>query len=175
MKSLAQFIFEELNTYQVNDLEIKFDCFPNKEYIQFYLPDSYSEDNFLIYLGDCYFNDLPAAAKNAEKLFGKNASKIYDVYFEYDRYEKGVESKGDFIDWQKDKDTNHDPENEEFAFVQVKDLKYVIKFESFELNAEDSENIPEALKTIFTPCNANETNKFALGIKFNEKNITYTE
>jgi hypothetical protein len=175
MKSLVQYINESFETFKVKDLVVKYNCRPNDEFIQFYIPESYSEDNFMIYLGDLFFNELPASDKFSEDEFGKNASKIYDVYFEYDRYEKGVESTGDFIDWRKDLDTNHDnnDENEEFNFVQVKGLRYVISFDEFELKDEDSSDIDEALSLIFNATNANDNNKYPLEITFDEKNISY--
>lgn len=173
MKSLVQYINESFDTFRVKDLVVKYNCRPDDEFIQFYIPESYSEDNFIIYLGDLFFNELPASDKFSEDEFGKNASNIYDVYFEYDRYEKGVESTGDFIDWHKDIDKNHDTDNEEFNFVQVKGLRYVISFDEFDLKDEDSSDIDETLSKIFTATNANDNNKYPLEITFDEKNISY--
>jgi hypothetical protein len=177
MKSIKQFILESYDTFRVKDLTVKYKCYPEDEYIQFYVPETYSEDDFIIYLGDKYFNELPASDKFNEKYFGINKRNIYDVYFEYERYEKGVESKGDFIDWDNDLDKNHDPNNdtEKFTFVQVKGLNYVISFDSFDLKDEDSTNIDETLTTIFSAANANDNNKFPLNIQFDEKNIIYKE
>ena len=173
MKTLTQYINESFDTFRVKDLVVKYNCCPNDDFIQFYVPVAYSEDNFMIYLGDLFFDELPASDKFSKDEFGKNASNIYDVYFEYDRYEKGVESYGDFIDWNKDIDKNHDPDKEEFSFVQVKGLRYVIAFDEFELKAEDSSDIDNALSIIFKAANANDNNKYPLEITFDEKNISY--
>ena len=173
MKSLSQYINESFDTIIVKDLVVKYNCYPNDDFVQFYVPVSYSEDNFMIYLGDLFFNELPASDKFSKDEFGKNASNIYDVYFEYDRYEKGVESNGNFIDWHKDIDKNHDTDNEEFSFVQVKGLRYVIAFDEFELKVEDSSDIDNALSIIFNATNANDNNKYPLEITFDEKNISY--
>lgn len=177
MKSLIQYITESFEEFKVKDLVVKYKCFPEDEYIQFYVPDTYSEDDFIIYLGDKYFNELPASDKFAEDYFGKNENNIYDVYFEYERYEKGVESKGDFIDWDKDIDKNHDTENEDeqFTFIQVKGLKYVIAFDEFIMKDEDSSNVDETLTKIFSAVNSNDNNKFPLNITFDDKNIEYKE
>ena len=175
MKRLINYIFESFDEYRISDLVAKYICNPDDEYIQFYVPASYSENDFIIYLGDLYFEELPGSDKFNEKYFGKNANNIYDIYFEYDRYEKGVESKGNFIDWDKDMDTNHNPDEEEFAFVQVKGLKYVLSFESSDLKDTDNKNINETLNIIFSAADANSNNNFPLNIKFDNKNIEYKE
>ena len=175
MKRLINYIFESFDEYRISDLVAKYICNPDDEYVQFYVPATYSEDDFIIYLGDLYFEELPGSDKFNEKYFGKNANNIYDIFFEYERYEKGVESKGNFINWNKDKDTNHDPDKEEFTFVQVKGLKYVLLFEKFDLKDIDNKNIDETLNIIFSAANANLDNKFPLNIKFDNKNIEYKE
>ena len=175
MKTLYQFITEAYETFRVKDLVVRYKCMPENEYIQFYVPEAYSEDDFIIYLGDLFFNELPASDKFNDDLFGKSASKIYDVFFEYDRYEKGVESKGNFIDWDKDKDNRYNTDKDNFTFIQVKGLKYVIAFDEFDIEDEDSTEIDETLNTIFSAANANDNNKFPLEITFDEKNISYKE
>lgn len=175
MKSLTKYIKESFEEFKIKDLVVKYKCFPDEEYIQFYLPESYSEDDFIIYLGDKYFNKLPGSDKFAEDYYGSNERNIYDVYFEFERYEKGVESKGDFIDWDKDIDKKHNPEDEEFVFVQVKGLNYVLSFDEFAMKDEDSSNINETITKIFAAANANDNNKFPLEITFDEKNIEYKE
>lgn len=175
MKSIVQFINESFETFRIKDLKVKYICNPEQEYTQFYLPELYSEDDFIIYLGDMFFEKLPSSDKFNEKHFGKNAEKIYDVYFEYERYEKGVESKGNFIDWDNNIDTRYNTDKDEFVFVQVQGLKFVICFDEFDLKDEDSTNIEETLNTIFSAANANENNKYPLNIKFDKKNIEYKE
>lgn len=175
MKRLVDYIFESFKEYRISDLIVKYICNPDKEYTQFYVPATYSEDDFIIYLGDLYFNELPGSDKFNEKYFGKNADNIYDIYFEYERYEKGVESKGEFIDWDKDIDTKHNPEEEEFVFLQVKGLKYCLSFDKFDLKDDNNDNLSETIDTIFSAANANSNNKFPLNIKFDNKNIEYKE
>ena len=67
MKSFKQYILEEFNEYKLTDLTVKYICMPNQEYIKFHIPESYSEDNFLIYIQDKYLNDLPASNNTMEK------------------------------------------------------------------------------------------------------------
>jgi hypothetical protein len=63
MKRLADYIFESFEEYRISDLTVKYICNPDKEYTQFYVPATYSEDDFIIYLGDLYFNELPGSDK----------------------------------------------------------------------------------------------------------------
>lgn len=171
MKPLTKYIFEKYNTFVISDLEVKYDCMPDQEYIKFYIPESYSEDDFIIYIQDMYFDKMPAFEKHADEYFGKNAQYIYDVLFEYDTYEKGVEA-GDCVEWDSNIDNKHNPDKEDFTYIQVSGLKYVIKFDEFEVKDESTADINNALITIFTSV---ETDKLPLELKLNEKNITYTE
>lgn len=174
MKSFRQYILEEFNEYKITDLTVKYICMPNQEYIKFHVPESYSEDNFLIYIQDKYLNDLPASNNTMEKYFGKNYKYIYDVLFEYDRYEKGVPS-GTCVEWDSNIDNTHNPENEPFTYVNVRGLKYVIKFDEFILNSESSDNIMDSLLKIFKTQIESGNDKFPLKLKLDDKNITYTE
>ncbi len=172
MKSLSEYITEQYKDFRIVDLEVKYLCMPNQTYIKFHLPESYSEDDFIMYIQDLYFDKLPGFDRNAEKYFGKNASKIYDVLFEYDRYEKGV-SSGDCVEWNQNIDNSHNIEDEKFNYVQVSGLRYVIKFDEFDLKEEYSTDIYNTLVELFTiPTNNKE---LPLILKLDEKNITYTE
>lgn len=173
MKSLKTYILEDYKTFRVKDLEIKYDCMPDQEYIKFNIPETYSEDDFQIYIQDLYFNDLPASDKIAKDYFGANANNIYDVLFEYDTYEKGVEAS-DCVDWNPDIDNKHDRDKEDFTYVQIKGLKYVIKFDTFDLKDENSSDINKTLIDVFTAVEAHNDD-FPLALKLDEKNIKYTE
>ena len=174
MKSLKSYILEDYKTFRVKDLEIRYICMPDQEYIKFYVPETYSEDDLQIYLQDMYFKKLPGSEDNAEEYFGANASNIYDVLFEYDRYEKGVPS-GTCVEWDSNIDNTHNPENEPFTYVNVRGLKYVIKFDEFILNSESSDNIMDSLLKIFKTQIESGNDKFPLKLKLDDKNITYTE
>lgn len=173
MKKLKDYILEKYVSFTVNDLEIRYLCMPQQEYIKFYLPEAYTEDDFLIYIQDMYFKNLPASETNMEKYFGINASNIYDVLFEYDTYEKGVDS-GDCVDFDSNIDNKHNPNDEKFIYVQVKGLKYVIMFDKFILKDETSTDINNTLITVFKSVE-NDNDNFPLSLKLDEKNIKYTE
>ena len=173
MKSLKQYILEDYKTFRVTDLEIKYDCMPDQEYIKFNIPETYSEDDFQIYIQDMYFNDLPASDNNSEEYFGANADKIYDVLFEYDTYEKGVEAS-DCVDWDPNIDNKHNIDKEDFTYVQIKGLKYVIRFDEFDLKDENISDMQKTLIEIFKAVEAHNDD-FPLALKLDEKNIKYKE
>ena len=171
MKSLKSYILEDYKTFRVKDLEIRYNCMPDQEYIKFYVPETYSEDDLQIYLQDMYFKKLPASEDNAEEYFGANASNIYDVLFEYDTYEKGVEG-GDCVDWDPNIDNKHDIEKEDFNYVQIKGLQYVINFDKFDLKDENESDIDNTIKEIFTAVETHNDD-FPLVLKLDEKHIKY--
>lgn len=173
MRTLVQYIKEDFNIYKLTDVEVQYLCQPKQEYIKFHLPETYSEDDFLVYIQDMYFTELPGDAQKAEKYFGTNASNIYDVLFEYDKYEKGVD-EGDCVEWDPNIDNKHNPNDEKFIYVQVLGLRYVIKFDNFELKANTITQIPETLADVFKAVEA-DNSKLPLQLQLDEKNIKYTD
>lgn len=172
MRSLIQYINEEYKTFRVSDLELRFDCMPGQEYIKFHIPETYSEDDFLIYIQDMYFNELPASENNASNYFGNNSKNIFDVLFEYEKYEKGADA-GDCVEWDSNIDNSHNPDEEDFTYVDIKGLQYVIRFDTFDMK---DDNITDPKLTIVNICNAiNENKNFPLTLKLDEKNIKYTD
>ena len=174
MKNLKDFILEEFETFRVKQLEVPYNVrYNDNDYIIFKVPDIYSEDDFQIYIQDLYLKDLPGSEDFTEDFFGKNAQNIYDVLFEYEKYEKGNEFEDeDFIDFDKKYD-NKINEETNFTYVKVENLKYIIKFEEFDLKEESVEDIKEALIKIFKACETNDGNKWPLDIILDEDNIEY--
>lgn len=174
MKSIVQFIKEEYNDYGVKNLEVPYLINEeNKGEIIFKVPEMYSEDDFQIYLQDKYLNDLPGGDDYIEDFFGKNAENIYDIVFEYDKYEKSDEyDKDDFIDF----DINYDSkvnDDTKMTYVRLENLRYIIKFDKFELKDESIDNIEETLIEIFKRCETSKENEWPLDITLDEKNLKY--
>lgn len=177
MKSLIQYIKEEFDEFKVKDLTVKFSC-EDGEFIRFHVPEVFSEDDLLLYLQDKYLKELPASEDRAEEFFGNNQEHIYDVYFTYDKYSKDKDDSGDCVEWDTDVNKDHNPDNEDFTYVRVYNLKYVIKFDEFNLLDANSNNITEVLYTIFSRCNSDPTtNKWPLKITLKDKynNIKYRD
>lgn len=175
MKSLKQFILEEFETVNIKDLTISYICNTNGTMI-FNVPDVFSEDDFTLYIQDKYFNDLPASENKAKEFFGKNALKIYDVIFEYDSYEKSDDLKSDdAVEWDTNINKSHN-DDEKFTYVKVSGLKYVVKFDDFDIEEKNSNDTNYNLKLIFNRCNSSYTNnQWPIKLTFDEKNIKYTE
>jgi len=172
MKSLQNYIFEKYNTYRVKNLEITYNVITKNDYIIFKVPDFYSEDDFQIYIQDMYFKDLPGSEDYSEDFFGKNSVKIFDVLFEYDKYEKSDKEPNDYIDF----DINYDnkiSEDTKYNFISIKGLKYIIKFDEFDVKDENVEDIENTLIDIFKRCENSQENDWPLEIKLDEKNIKY--
>lgn len=172
MKSLRNFIFEEYETYRVKNLEVPFNVNIDNDYITFKMPEIYSEDDFQIYLQDMYLKDLPGSEDHAQDFFGDNSESIFDVVFEYDKYEKSNEEEKDFIDWN----TNYDSKvksDDEFAYVKIFGLKYIIKFDNFDLKEENQDQIHDTLVDIFKTCENTKEHDWPLKLTLDEKNIKY--
>lgn len=172
MKSIIQFISEKLVTYRVIDLDVPYICQDDEEFIRFHIPKSYSEDDFTLYLQDKYLNELPGNTDNSKNLFKKNSAKIYDALFEYDKYEKSDET-GDCVEWDDSIDSKHNPEKEDFSYVKVYGLKYILKFESFDLNVQSEEEIRDTLIDIFKAYESSSINKYPIKLTLDEENIKY--
>lgn len=172
MKSFNQYIKEEFELYGVKNLEVVFDCNPKDKFIEFEVPDTYSEDNFQIYLQDRYLKELPGDEKRAEQFFGKNKKYIFDVFFLYNKYDKSEEQKSDHpIEFIEGYDTRDD--SPKFVYVRVEDLRYIIKFETFEYKCEDVNDTKDILVDIFKTCESNTINKFPIDIVLNEDEMKY--
>jgi len=173
MKRITQYIIEKYNDYRVKNLDVPYIVNPKKDYIIFKIPEIWSEDNFQIYIQDIYLEQLPASENMSEDFFGKNSKNIYDVVFEYDKYEKSDETnEKDFIDF----DTNYDSkikEDDKFCYVKLTKLRYIIKFDEFDLKDESIEDIDQTLIDIFKRCESSVENEWPLEIVLDEKNIKY--
>lgn len=171
MKTLQQFILEEYKDYKVTSLEVPYKI-GKENRISFEVPETYSEDDFQIYLQDMYLTELPGDASNMEEFFGANAENIYDTIFEYDKYEKADEQPQDYIEFDKSKDDKV-KEDDKLVFVTVEGLRYIIKFDEFNLKEEESEDIKNTIIEIFKRCESSETNKYPITISLDTKNIKY--
>jgi len=173
MKSLRNFIFEEFETYRVKNLEVPFNVNSDNDYITFKVPEIYSEDDFQIYLQDMYLKDLPGSEDNAQDFFGNNSESIFDTLFEYDKYEKSNNKESDYIDWNQNYDNKVNSDNNKFAYVKVFGLKYIIKFDNFDIKEETEDQVHDTLVDIFKTCENTDEHNWSLKIKLDEKNIKY--
>lgn len=179
MKSILQLFREQLNaeaeasekTNEVvfRNLRVTYNC-PAQYYIE--APESYGESDLQIYIDDKFLMQLPASEENREKFFGSQADKIEDAHFEYDSIDiaMGKNQKAD-LPWDASYDDNED--KGELQIYMIKNLKYVIEFESFSVEAEDEKEAKEILDTIFNSTESNNENNYDITISLNTDDIEF--
>ena len=186
MKNLKDMIRESINrkideAYEkivLNEVDAKFDVHPDVLYIE--APDHWNESDLQTYMNDMWLNKLPSGQDYSEKLFGPNFENIYDIYFEYNKYEHL--DKNDvivdtikpecFIKWD---DYYKKGSTETIGYYRITELKYVIKFDRFELldSKTDDYSIRNTLEKIFENCNSSSINKYPIEIEFDKKTLKF--
>ncbi len=171
MKSLQQTIKEAYEEFRVTNLDVPYKI-GDEENITFQVPETYSEDDFQIYIQDLYLDSFPGSEDNQEDFFGSNVDNIYDTLFEYDKYEKSDEEPKNYIEFDKSKD-NKIKDDTKLVFVTLENLRYIIKFDEFDLKEEDTTDIKKTVIEIFKRCESSETNKYPIELTLDTENIKY--
>ena len=171
MKTLQQFIIEAVDIYRLNSVIAKF--FIQQDEIIFQAPETYSESDIQIYIDDMWLEELPSGKNYAKKFFGVNENSIIDSHFEYDAFEHlSVEPK-DYIEWNVKYDSKNSNDDVKLDYFKVKNLKYIIEFDKFDLTDTDDTNVKEKLIDIFKACESNNANKYPIEIQFDEDSLEY--
>lgn len=172
MKNLNEYIFEKFELYGVRNLEVVYDINIKDKFMEFEVPESFSEDDFQIYIQDMFFNDLPGSDSLSEKYFGKNKKYLMDSFFEYDKFEKDNKSKTDnYIKLDTQLISNKDTSTKDF--VRIYGLRYILSFDTFEYKCEDVNDTKKILIDIFSQCELNKINDFPLNLTLNEDKLKY--
>lgn len=172
MKDLTQYLKEELESKTIKNVKVIFDVLPNSLTIT--APQTYSESDIQIYLGDVLYKELPAENDECKKLLGKNVDNINDAYFEYGKFEHIDE------EYDEDKvDLKWDPyyddkvkEDINIDAFKLHDLKYIILFDEFEIY-DNSDDYNYVLNSIFTKFDSSSINKYPVTIKYNSKLLEF--
>ena len=171
MKSLKNYIYESVEEFRVNDLEVNYTVQPEEIILQ--APEVFQESDIKQYMDDMWINSLPSGQDNSEKFFGKNNSNITDAHFEYDTFEHiDVEPK-DYIKWDSKYDDKKTGDDVKLEYFKIKNLNYIITFDKFDLVDVKEDEIDEKLKDIFRASESNDANDYPIEIKFDEDNIEY--
>ena len=171
MKSLKKYIYESVEEFRVNDLEVNYTVQPEEIILQ--APEVFQESDIQQYMDDMWINSLPSGQDNSEKFFGKNNSNITDAHFEYDTFEHiDVEPK-DYIKWDSKYDDKKTGDDVKLEYFKIKNLNYIITFDKFDLVDVKEDEIDEKLKDIFRASESNDANDYPIEIKFDEDNIEY--
>lgn len=170
MKGIREFIFEKFEQTKISNVKISYDIIPEELYLE--APENYSESDLQIYLGDKFFESLPAGKDNASRLFGKNARYIDDAYFEYDKFEHSQDNSHKVdIEWDKQYDTSKaETKTDIFKIIG---LKYVILFSDFEIYVESEDKIDSTIEKIFRATDSDKVNDFDIKITYNPELTEY--
>ena len=171
MKSLIQFLLEAVDIYRLNEVIATYFVSPDEIILQ--APETYSESDIQIYMDDLWLDKLPSGNDYSKKFFGINADSINDVHFEYDTFEHiDVEPK-DYIEWKSDYDIKNVSDDVKLNYFRIKNLKYIITFDRFDLTETTDDNVKENLIKIFDITSSNTTNKYPIEITFDKDSLTY--
>lgn len=169
-KSFVEFINEELETENVLDLIVKYNIEP--KHIVAEAPSNYSEDIFIQYLQDLWFNELPGGPDNLDKIFGVNGEHLIDTYLEYEGFSHSKKSihGSEVIEW----DSQKDPDNkQELEYFMIKNVKYCLSFDKFELKIPPNDDIDKTIQEIFKTYESNSINKYPIEIKLADNSISF--
>lgn len=172
MRTIQEYIMESENT-RLNYVTVTYDCHPTEYYIS--APESYQESDVQQYMNDKLLNELPSSQNYADIFFGVNADNIYDAYFEYTDFSR-EETTSEHVDLPWDSHYVVKPENAEdkLNVFKVTNLKYIIKFDRFDLVNVSSTNIQKTLEQIFDTTVSNDINNYPIELSLNNENIKYT-
>lgn len=172
MKRLSDYIYESIDVLRLNEVTIKYTVNPEEYIVQ--VPNSYSEDDTTIYMGDKLFTNCPSSEDHANDFFGKNADNIFDVYFEYDGFEHNdsLNDKSPNLEWDAHYDKNVS-EDAELINYKFDNLMLVIKFDRFDMTNTDEYHIKETLEKIFMATVSNDYNEYNLDLSLKPENIEY--
>ena len=173
MKDIKTYIYEAVETYRLNEVEATYNVQPEEIILQ--APETFQESDIQQYMDDMWLNALPSSQDYSEKFFGKNNDNISDAHFEYDTFEHiDVEPK-EYIKWNPkfdDKKTNDD--EIKLEYFKIRNLKYIITFDRFDMIDVTDDTIEDKLKDVFKATESNDANKdYPIEIQFDEDSLEY--
>ena len=171
MKSFVQFIKEAVEAYRLNEVEVTYNVQPEEIILQ--APETFQESDIQQYMDDMWLNSLPSSQDYSEQFFGKNCDNISDAHFEYDTFEHiDVEPK-EYIEWDSKYDVKKTGDDVKLEYFKIKNLKYIILFDRFDMIDVTDDNVEEHLIKIFKATESNDANEYPIEIIFDEKNLEY--
>ena len=170
MKDIVKFIKESVSVYRLNKVIAKYLVQPSE--LIFQAPETYSESDIQIYIGDKYLNEMPSYTEYAYNFFGINADNIIDAHFEYDTFSHVDVEPKDYIKW----DSRYDLKvykDIKLEYFKLSNIKYIIEFDRFDILNGSKDNVENVLKEIFMATVSNDNNKYPIEISLDPKNIEY--
>lgn len=170
MKDIVKFIKESVSVYRLNKVVAKYLVQPSE--LIFQAPETYSESDIQIYIGDKYLNEMPSYTEYAYNFFGINADNIIDAHFEYDTFSHVDVEPKDYIKW----DSKYDLKvykDIKLEYFKLSNIKYIIEFDRFDMENVTDDDVKDKLIDIFKSPESNNANKWPLEIKFNEDSLEF--
>ena len=171
MKMFSQLIKESVDVFRLNSVEATYTVQPEEIILQ--APETFQESDIQQYMDDMWLNSLPSSQDYSEQFFGKNNDNISDAHFEYDTFEHiDVEPK-EYIEWKSKYDVKKTNDDVKLDYFKIKNLKYIISFDRFDMIDVNEDNVKEQLIKIFKAAESNDANKYPIEIVFDEDNLEY--
>ena len=171
MKNIIQYIRESVETYRLNSVEVTYNVQPEELILQ--APETFQESDIQQYMDDMWLNQLPSSQDYSEKFFGKNNDNISDAYFEYDSFEHiSIEPK-EYIEWNAKYDVKKTKDDVKLEYFKIKNLKYIITFDRFDMVDVTDDTVEDHLKELFKTTESNKDNEYPIEIVFDEDSLKY--
>ena len=171
MKDIIQFIKEAVEAYRLNEVEVTYIVQPEEIILQ--APETFQESDVQQYMDDMWLNQLPSSQDYSEQFFGKNFENINDAHFEYDTFEHiDVEPK-EYIEWDPKYDVKKTKDDVKLDYFKIKNLKYIIDFDRFDMVGVTDDTVKEELIKIFKATESNKENEYPIEITFDEDSLEY--
>lgn len=171
MKGITQFILEAVDVYRLNSVEATYNVQPEEIILQ--APETFQESDVQQYMDDMWLNQLPSSQDYSEKFFGKNNDSISDVHFEYDTFEHIDIEPREYIEWDPKYDVKKSGDDIKLDYFKIKNLKYIIDFDRFDMVDVDDDNVEEKLIDIFRVAESSKENEYPIEIQFDEDSLEY--
>ena len=171
MKSIITYIREAIEQFRLNSVTAEYTVEPEEIILQ--APETFQESDIHQYMDDRWLNELPSSQDYAEKFFGKNHDSISDVHFEYDTFEHIDIEPREYIEWDSKYDVKKSNDDIKLDYFKIKNLRYIIDFDRFDMIDVDDDNVEEKLKDIFKAAESNDANEYPIEIKFDEDKLEY--
>lgn len=171
MKGITQFILEAVDVYRLNSVEATYNVQPEEIILQ--APETFQESDVQQYMDDMWLNQLPSSQDYSEKFFGKNNDSISDVHFEYDTFEHIDIEPREYIEWDPKYDVKKSGDDIKLDYFKIKNLRYIIDFDRFDMVDVDDDNVEEKLIGIFRVAESSKENEYPIEIQFDEDSLEY--
>lgn len=171
MKEIAKFIKESIDTYRLNGVEATYIVQPEEIILQ--APETFQESDIQQYMDDMWLSKLPSNSDYSEKFFGKNNDSISDVHFEYDTFEHIDIEPSEYIEWDPKYDSKKSGDDVKLEYFKIKNLRYIISFDRFDMVNVDDDNVREKLIDVFKSCESSKENEWPIEIVFDEDSLEF--